>query len=425
MSKFLPKARPLRENIDPRLGELQRMRSIATLLLGFMSLLFLATSFLKSQYPWLAYVQAFAEAGMVGACADWFAVVALFRQPMGLPIPHTGIIPKNKRRIGAALGRFVANNFLSPKVLATKLNQIDIAGWLGNFLAEPDNCAKIARQIAEILPQILGPLPHNPMRELLALGTRRGLETLPAAPLASQILSLLWAGGGAQTVLDRGIELGEASIAQYKDFITTRIAEKTYRFVPKWVDALLADKVMSGLKSTLGEMRQQGHPWRQELRERIEKLIVDLATDPKMQERAEAMKAELLASPLFLDQLDALSGKITTYLLRDAGTNTKTIANALELPLITMGKGLTGNTEIKLSLNRWARRAVLQIISPRRKDIGDFIAHVVGNWDSTTLVNKLELQVGKDLQYVRINGTLVGGLVGLFIYAMSQWLLPL
>jgi uncharacterized membrane-anchored protein YjiN (DUF445 family) len=263
------------------------------------------------------------------------------------------------------------------------------------------------------------------MRELLALGTRRGLETLPAAPLASRILSLLWAGGGAQTVLDRGIELGEASIAQYKDFITARIAEKTYRFVPKWVDALLADKVMSGLKSTLGEMRQQDHPWRQELRERIEKLIVDLATDPKMQERAEAMKAELLASPLFLDQLDALSGKITTYLIGDTGTNTKTIANALELPLITMGRGLTGNTEIKLSLNRWARRAVLQIISPRRKDIGDFIAHVVGNWDSTTLVNKLELQVGKDLQYVRINGTLVGGLVGLFIFALSQWLLPL
>jgi uncharacterized membrane-anchored protein YjiN (DUF445 family) len=425
MSKSLPKIIQPREAADPRLYELQRMRSIATLLLGLMTVLFLATSLFKNQWSGLAYVQAFAEAGMVGACADWFAVVALFRKPLGLPIPHTGIIPQNKKRIGLALGRFVANNFLSPKLLAAKLASIDVAGWLGNWLAVPANCAKIARQAADVLPQILGALPQDQLRELLAIGTRRGLEQLPAAPFASQILSLLWAEGAAQTVLDGGIELAEASILQYKDFITAKVAQKTYSFVPKWVDALLAEKVMSGLKATLGEMRQKDHPWRNELRKKIEKLILDLANDPQMQLRAEAMKRELMESALFAEQLKTLSGKVAIYLVEDVAAKTETIARAFEHTLIAMGEGLNRNAPIKHSLNRWSRRAVLQIISPRREDIGNYIAHVVGNWDSTTLVNKLELQVGRDLQYVRINGTLVGGLVGLIIFTLSQWLLPL
>jgi uncharacterized membrane-anchored protein YjiN (DUF445 family) len=137
------------------------------------------------------------------------------------------------------------------------------------------------------------------------------------------------------------------------------------------------------------------------------------------------MKRELMESALFAEQLKTLSGKVATYLVEDVAAKTETIAHALEHTLIAMGEGLNRNAPIKHSLNRWSRRAVLQIISPRREDIGNYIAHVVGNWDSTTLVNKLELQVGRDLQYVRINGTLVGGLVGLIIFTLSQWLLPL
>jgi uncharacterized membrane-anchored protein YjiN (DUF445 family) len=423
MPEFPPKPR-LRDDIDPRLAELKRMRLIATSLLGLMTGLFLLTSLLQRGWPWLAYLRAFAEAGMVGACADWFAVVALFRRPFGLAIPHTGIIPHNKERIGNALGRFVANNFLSPKILARKLNRIDFAIEIGRWLDKLENRAMLGNQLATLLPQILSALPKDQLSEVLATSAKRGLAGLPAAPFASRALAILWANGGAQLLLDRGLEIIEASIIQNKDFIAARIAEKTYRFVPKWVDGLLADRVLNGLRSTIAEMRQPQHPWRDEVRGKIEKLIQDLAKDQRLRRRAEAMKKDLLESSRFNEQVLNLSGQVSRYVIEDAAQRQALVTQGLDYALETLGRGLREDESLKPKVNRYTRRAVLRIIAPRRADIGAFISHIVANWDSTTLVDKLELQVGKDLQYVRINGTLVGGLVGLVIFTVSRWFLP-
>lgn len=396
------------------------MRAIATSLLAIMTLVFVVTTVTRLKWPWLPYLRAFAEAGMVGACADWFAVVALFRHPLGLPIPHTAIVPNNKDRIGAALGQFITNNFLTLNVIGKKLERVDILGYVVDWMLDPTNSKQIAHYGGVFLPQILRSLSAPQVSEFLGEVARRGIESIPAAPLASRVLSVVWAQGEAQAVLDRAIEMGGEALAHHKDFIRQRVAENSFSWLPKWVDKIIADKVMSGVLGTIDEMRDPGHPWRREVRESVDKLIVDLATDPHMYARGEAMKAELLANPVFLEQAKALWTQIETGLHIDLSVYTATIEAAFEAALRGLGTWLSEDPVLRTRLNRWIRVVALRALMPRRVEIGAYIAHVVQNWDNVTLVNKLELQVGKDLQYIRINGTLVGGLVGLVIFSVSK-----
>jgi uncharacterized membrane-anchored protein YjiN (DUF445 family) len=408
--------------LEQKLRDLRRMQLIATSLLVLMTLVFVATSYAASAHPALSYVRAFAEAAMVGACADWFAVVALFRRPFGLPIPHTGIIPQNKERIGAALGRFMSNNFLSPAVLAKRLDKLDAARYAADWLSNPDNTKKIADQAGEFLPKALSALPRDKLVEWASDATMRGLSAAPAAPLASKILALVWARGETQALLNRAIELAETSLLNNKEFIRDKVSERTSRFIPRWVDALLADRLMSGIQSSLGEMRRPTHPWRMEIKRTIETLIFDLANDPRMGERGEAFKRDLLANPTFAAQVRELCESLESQLDVSLTMHTAAISSGLEFALLAIGRWLREDENVQARINRFARRTALRAVSPRRAEIGAYIASVVSNWDATTLVNRLELQVGRDLQYIRINGTLVGGLVGLIIFIASKWL---
>jgi uncharacterized membrane-anchored protein YjiN (DUF445 family) len=405
---------------DSRLRDLRRMRFLATALLALMFAIFMATSLTQFEWPWLPYLQAFAEAGMIGACADWFAVVALFRYPLGLPIPHTAIVPHNKDRIGAALGRFVSNNFLSPAVLTRKIREIDTARWIARWLSDPANAKRIARRTAAALPQIMRALPEDQLNAFLTRAIRYGMEAIPAAPLASNLLSLFWAQGETQALVERAISIAAAALADNRDMIKARVGRKSSRFIPKWVDAIVADKIISGVAQLLDEMRDPGHPWRVELGSAIEGLITELAENPDMIARGEELRAEILRNPVVLRQVGALWAGIETRLRSDS-TYVDPLSDALEHGLIALGDWMARDEKIGIAVNRWIGIALLRIVAPRRAEIGRFIAQVVEGWDSETLVNRLELQVGRDLQYIRINGTLVGGLVGLAIFAARRW----
>jgi len=407
---------------DAKVGELKRMRAIATLLLAFMTLVFVVTTMTRVNWPWVPYVRAFAEAGMVGACADWFAVVALFRRPFGLPIPHTGIVPNNKDRIGAALGQFITNNFLTLNVIGRKIVRVDALGYVAHWMMDSRNSKQLAHYASRFLPQILKSLSAPQVSEFLGEVARRGIESIPAAPLASRVLSIIWAQGQAQAMLDRVVEIGGDALANHKDFIRQRVAENSSSWIPKWIDNMIADKVMNGLLGTIGEMRDPEHPWRREVRESVDKLIIDLATDPDMYAGGEVLKAELLASPVFLEQAKSLWTQIESGLHADLSARNVAIEAAFEAAIRGLGTWLDDDLALRARLNRWVRAVVLRTLMPRRVEIGTYIAQVVQNWDNVTLVNKLELQVGKDLQYVRINGTVVGGLVGLLIFVVSKWM---
>jgi uncharacterized membrane-anchored protein YjiN (DUF445 family) len=407
---------------DTRLRDLRRMRFFATALLALMFAIFVATSFAKVEWRWLAYLRAFAEAGMIGACADWFAVVALFRHPLGLPIPHTAIVPNNKARIGGAIGRFVSNNFLSPKVLSAKIREIDAVGSVARWLSNPVNANRVARRAATSVPEILRALPREDLNAFLTRVARQGIEAVPAAPLASKMLSVLWAQGETQALVDSGIAMAATALADRRNQIKVKVTQKSSRFIPKWVDAIVADKIVSGLTQLLEEMRDPAHPWRAELGAAIENLIDDLAFDPQMYARGEELKANMLDNPVVLQQVSKLWSEIEAKLGSDSATHIDQIADSIEQALITLGLQIAGDEQIHDTVNKWLRIAALRVIAPRRAEIGAFITQVVERWDTETLVNRIELQVGRDLQYIRINGTLVGGLVGLIIFTVTRWL---
>jgi uncharacterized membrane-anchored protein YjiN (DUF445 family) len=409
---------------DHRVTDLRRMRIIATLLLVAMTAIFIVASFAAINRPWLGYVRAFAEAGMVGACADWFAVVALFRHPLGIPIPHTAIVPRNKERIAGAMGRFITNNFLTPKVLSERLAQVDAARWITDWLANPDNGRRIAHNVALAIPELVRTLPRERITDVLGQSLLRGLEAMPAAPVAANLLAIVWAQGQTQKLIERSLELLEISLNQNKEMIRRKVEARSSRWIPRWVDGIVADKAIAAITLTLAEMRDPAHPWRLELKTAIEGLIGRLSSDPQLRASVEAAKAELIRDPLFRHQIQALWAEIENRLPSDLSAYSERIEAAVAQVLAGSGDWLRGDEALRERINRWMRYLIKRAISPRRAEIGAFVTHVVDNWDATTLVNRMELQVGKDLQYIRINGTLVGGLVGVIIYTASKWLLP-
>ena len=359
---------------------------------------------------------------MVGACADWFAVVALFRRPLGLPIPHTGIVPNNKERIAGALGRFITNNFLTRRVLRERLDRVDVVGVIARWIGDPVNAKRLADYLARVLPRIARSLPGPQIGDFLGKVAQRGMETIPAAPLASRVLAIAWAQGEARELLARAIEQGESSLAERKGYIARKISDQSYRWIPKWFDNMIADRLINGILSTLSELRDPAHPWRVELQQSIDKLIADLANDPEMRARGEAFKAELLKSPLFVAQARTLWSEIESGLYSGIPAHAEAIGESCEAALYSTSRWLLEDTERQARLNRRIRTAAQRILLLYRFEIGAYVERVVHDWDSSTLVERLELQVGKDLQYIRINGTLVGGLVGLLIFVASKWI---
>jgi uncharacterized membrane-anchored protein YjiN (DUF445 family) len=408
--------------VDPRIAGLRRMRLVATLLLVLMTMVFVATSVTKVDWLWIPYLRAFSEAAMVGACADWFAIVALFRRPFGLPIPHTGIVPNNKDRIGAALGRFITNNFLTAAAMHERLARVDALGSLGRWISEPANAKRLGDYFAALVPRLASSLPAQQIGESVGKLTRQALETIPAAPLASKMLSIIWAQGEAQELLAHAIEYSGTWLGDNKAYLTDKISQQSSRWIPKWIDKMIAEKVLNGMLGTLGEMRNPGHPWRVDLRKTVEKLISDLASDPQMHARAESIKAELLASPLVIEQAKTLWAEIERGLNSGIPAHSASIAQTCEHALTGMGAWLLEDEARRTRLNRRTLAVTQQFLLLYRFEIGAYIERVVHDWDTATLVDRLELQVGKDLQYIRINGTLVGGLVGLLIFIASKWI---
>ena len=394
------------------------MRAIATGLLVAMTAVYLATRLAPASWLWAGYVGAFAEASMVGACADWFAVTALFRRPLGLPIPHTAIIPRNKARIGQALGDFIGGEFLTPRVLDRKLRELGPARRLADWLRDAGAVEALSARIADMLPDIT---PSSPaLRGFIGEVARRAARAGPAAPLAAKLLGYLWSDAGAQRLLDRAIDRLGAYLIGHSEFIQARVAGNSWRWMPKWIDRLLAEKLTAGLLRAVGEMRDPAHPWRLEMREAMDRFIARLADDPDFLARGEALKDSLLGDPRLRTHLEAVWAELEERLGVDPSGMAEIIAQALARALTALGEWLDADLSARERLDGWVRVAARRTLSPRRKEIGAFVAQVVAGWDAREVVEKLELHVGKDLQYIRINGALVGGLVGLLIYTASR-----
>lgn len=409
---------PVIVDAPERSRQLRRMRLVAGGLLLGMFGLFLGARQWQGEFPRLGYLRAFAEAAMVGGFADWFAVAALFRHPFGIPIPHTAIIPRNKNRIGQSLGGFVANNFLSPDVLMPKVKAQDLAGRLGHWLRDPANARFVARRITAAGPPLVAAMQDEPVRRMLREVAVGRLRELAAAPLMARILTVLMAGGQHLALFDIGLAVARDFLINNQDAIHRKIIDKSRWWVPDWIDQRLAVEVIRGALETLDEMQDADHPWRLQFQDGVARLVARLAEAPETQARAETLKAEIIGHPEVQAYLESLWSETKRVILADLAGGER-IERVLADGLSGFAGRLGEDPGLRDLVNSWINRAMLHVVVPNRLRIGGFMAGVVRNWDTATLVAKLELQVGRDLQYIRINGTLVGGMIGLLIHALS------
>jgi uncharacterized membrane-anchored protein YjiN (DUF445 family) len=410
-----------RRDLDRRAG-LRRMRTLATGLLLLMLAVFAACWKLESRYPALAYLRAFAEAALVGACADWFAVVALFRHPLGLPIPHTAILPHNKQRIADTLGGFFVRHFFNATEIGARLDRIDVAGWLAAWLREPENGRLVVAWSRELLPPALELLGAAQLRGTSREIIKNGIDSIAAAPLLGRLLAVLLAQGQHRLAFDYGLEAAIDFIGKNRSTLRRSVSERGSRWLPGWIDAKAADMLLDGVLDTLAAARSAEHPWRRDYEKFLDGWVVRLAEDPAVFEQCESIKAQVLDAELVDDYLRWLGSETEAKLKLDWGGETPGAMTAAERILTTVGEALGNNDSVRDAINRSARRLAMNAVLPYRGEIGGYVSDVVARWDNKTLVERLELAVGKDLQYIRINGTVVGGFVGLVLYTITRLL---
>jgi uncharacterized membrane-anchored protein YjiN (DUF445 family) len=388
---------------------------------------------LQARHPawaFLGYVAAFAEAAMVGAIADWFAVVALFRHPLGLKIPHTAIIPSNKDRIGAKLAGFICDNFLSTAQVLDKLRQFDAAGRIADWLARPASGEKLGEWGVAATRYGLAAFDDERVRDFMGRAAAAGLAKIDLSRLTGQALDALTAGGRHQALLDdvlqqvAGLLEGEELQAHITEAIAREIRTLRYVGLDQVAAKLATRKIVAAVARTIGELAAEpGHPMRKRFDHFVDDFVVRLKLDPEFQQRGEQIRAELIAHPALGDYLHGLWGELLGWLHDDLGRRDSTIRQRIASMAGTLGARLQGDEAIRRWINEQIEAAAPLAIERYREDIRRYIEERVGEWNAQEMTLELERHIGRDLQFIRINGTLVGGLVGLLIHTVTQLLL--
>jgi uncharacterized membrane-anchored protein YjiN (DUF445 family) len=397
-----------------------KMRRIATGLLAMMAVIFVAARLLQPRYPWLSFVVSFAEAAMVGALADWFAVTALFRHPLGLPIPHTAIVPANKDRIGSSVANFLEHNFMTREVLAEELRHIDFAGAAAHWLCEPGNSREVALQITHGVPTLVRMVEDQDVGNFLQATLASGLKNVRFAPLLAEVLDVLIADRRHQLLFDHLIGMAADALDRNQDFIRQKIHEASPRWMPRIIDEKLFEKIMTEAQAILDEMRQEDSEWRARFQSTVEEFIGKLRSSPDYEARIAGVVDQTLQHPLFKSYTQTVWSNVRDRLLADADNPASRIATQLERALGGIGAALQRDPAVQDKLNGWIRQFAANAIASRRHVIAALVKRVIQKWDAETVSRKFESYVGRDLQYIRINGTLVGGLVGLLLHLVSM-----
>jgi uncharacterized membrane-anchored protein YjiN (DUF445 family) len=424
MTTPVHRAVPIPQVADAEAKQLQldRMKRRATGLLVVMSAVFLVALMLEPRYPGLGYVRATAEAAMVGGLADWFAITALFKHPLNIPIPHTAIIPARKDRIGRTLGNFVQHNFLSPEVLGAKLLAVQPSRRVAEWLRRPENARSLARHSAAALRSATEVVKDEDVHALLERSVIEPLRQRSIAPVLAKGLVLLTAGDRHQQLLDRVINGLAGLIMENEELIRRRIHAESPWWVPGFVDERLHAKVVAGIQHTLLEISiDPSHPMRRQFDDLLADWIVRLQDSPEAIARADAMKQQLFDHPTSRQLSASLWQEVKRVLDRQAEPEDDETSGALDRGLIALAEGALEDEALLAKLDGWIVEAALRVVEQHRHEVGQLIEHTVRNWDPGETSKRLELAVGRDLQFVRINGTLVGGLVGLLLYAASRF----
>ena len=398
------------------------IRIVATGMLVVMAIVFVGAKTWQDVHPAIGFVRAFAEAGLVGGLADWFAVTALFRHPMGLPIPHTAIIPRNKNRIGDTLARFLLTNFLLPRLIARKMQTVDVAGAVGKFLSEPaEGGGRLRLGASRIIADGLGALDQQRLGGMVKSAIADRLRELDVAPLLGQALQAALAEGRHQPLLDAMVKWGSKTLELNEHLIHQMVHDNSNAIVRfTGLDESISNRIVAGLSKLLSEMAvDETHPLRLRVEDGLAKMALDLQHDPEVKAKVARVRDELLENRAVKRWLDGLWEQGRTALLKAARNPDTMLAGRIGELVTQFGAMLGEDVHIKRTLNRYARRAVVGMVDSYGEAALKLVSDTIRGWDAKTITDRLENAVGDDLQYIRINGTLVGGLVGVAIHTVD------
>lgn len=412
---------PILGRIDLSEDRARSMRRNATLLLVLMAGIFIVAHNLEDRHMAWGFVAAFAEAAMVGGLADWFAVTALFRHPLGIPIPHTAIVPNNKDRIGDTLAAFLRDNFLTASIVARRMKRFDVAEAIGNFLTDSEQGEGRMREGASrLIAMILESLDDERLGNSAKSAIASRMRELEISPILGQALGTAVRDNRHVPIVDSLVRWASNILDSNEDVVRAMVYERANNFM-RWlaIDDRLSDSIITGLRRLLIQMEADPHhPLRGKANEGIVGLVFDLQHDEKTMERVEQFKLEMIDNPAVTDWLDGMWQQAREALLRAARDPDKVMEGRFGDALRDLGETMKTDPEIKRAINQFARRAAVGAIADYGDSIVKLVSETVRAWDADTVTKRVENAVGRDLQFIRINGTLVGGLVGLTIHTI-------
>lgn len=400
------------------------MRITASLLLVAMAGVFIGAHQMLGVHPAWGYVHAFAEAAMVGGLADWFAVTALFRHPLGIPIPHTAIIPSNKDRIADTMAQFLRSNFLTPVVVARRMREMNVARAAGDFLVKRGDSTegRLRAGAAQLFVELLESLDPERLGLQVKAGLARQVEKINIAPLLGRMLEAAIADNRHQPLMDGMIRWAGLTLEDNEEMVRDMVQQRANAVI-RWtgLDGRLANSVLDGLYRLLAEILvDPEHPLRDKVQEGLEKLAQDLQRDPETRAKVEKLKNDLLANPAVADWWMGVWERLRLSLIASIRNPDKAMGGQVGHSLAELGETLRNDPSLQLQVNRFARRTLVGVVNRYGEQIVGLVSHTVKSWDASTVTTRIERAVGRDLQFIRINGTLVGGLVGVTIHLLTE-----
>jgi uncharacterized membrane-anchored protein YjiN (DUF445 family) len=403
---------------------LRRTKALATGALAFCFLAFAAAKLGEARWPWLGFVAAFAEAATIGGVADWYAVVALFRRPLGLPIPHTAIIPANQTRIADNLGRFIEANFLAPEPVRAKLGQVDFAMLVADWLADADKAAGLSRFVARLVPQMLGAMEKSSLKGFIGDQLTEQMRRVQLAPLAAELMTAFTEDRRHQQIFDGLIRVlarflgDENALAAVREKIR---AEMPSLFRVFRADAYLLRKIVASASTLLEDVRADpNHPLRAEFDGFVDGFIERMRRSPAYAKRAEKLKEDFLARPEMRNIVGNIWESARAFILEDVRAPRSALREQMTQMFVEGGRQLARDAKVRADMNEGFVVALASFVESQKGGVSTFIADQVKRWDLAQLTRLIELNIGRDLQYIRFNGMVVGGLAGLALYLVER-----
>jgi uncharacterized membrane-anchored protein YjiN (DUF445 family) len=399
------------------------MKIIATGLLVVAAIVYIICRTVGDGNGAWGYVQATAEASMVGGLADWFAVTALFRHPLGIPVPHTAIVPRKKDQIGGALASFVEQNFLTAEVVGERLSGVEIPRRVGEWLADPAHAARSAEEFGSAFNRAAGLLRDDVLRDAVTGYIDRRMHDTQLAPVLARTIDALADSGQHQVALGAGLRGLSRFLEENRTVFRSRLTEESPEWVPNWVDERVFNKAFTAVQNFLADVvRDDAHELRRQFDQRLREYAEELRTDPAVAAQAEQAKTHLLDHPDVHDWVATTWTHLKSSVVTGSSDPRSELQATLASVLAQLGQALTHDDELRRRLDSWISSGTLYVLERYSDEIAGIISSTIERWDATDTSRRIEVQVGRDLQFIRVNGTVVGALAGLAIFTLSRLL---